>query len=333
MQYNKKFIKTKDFFLSVIRDAPNGIIAVDLQGNITIVNNRAITLLNLENIAGNLLEMKIFELLSDLNEVKAHLEKCLSQNSKNFYVEEVNYNNRHLSIKGRKISGGMVISIVDNTTIKESKYIALNSLMEGQELERKRLAREIHDGIGPILSTVKMNLANIEGDVENLMPDLKEKFQKSYKLIDEAAGDLRSISHNLMPKVLSDFGLSEALETLCEKIDAARSVNIDFINVGLDHRLNEVTELGLYRISQELLNNTLKYAQATKVTLQLIKRDETIRLMYEDDGIGFYPDSVASGIGLMNIENRARALAGQSVVDSRPGKGMTATIEIPINKK
>ena len=333
MQYNRKFIKTKDFLLSVIRDAPNGIIAFDLEGNITIVNNRAITLLNLENMARTLLEMKIFELLSELDEVKARIQKNLTQEKKNFNIEEVYHYNRYLSFKGRKISGGMVISIVDNTSIKESKYIALNSLMEGQELERKRLAREIHDGIGPILSTVKMNLANIEGDVDNINPELKEKFQKSYEMIDDAAGDLRSISHNLMPKVLSDFGLNEALETLCEKIDATRSVDVDFINSGLFYRLNEVTELGLYRISQELLNNTLKYAKAKKVILQLIKRDETIRLMYEDDGIGFFPEKVNRGIGLMNIENRATALAGQAIIDSMPGKGMTATIEIPLNLK
>jgi len=333
MHYNKKFIKTKDFLLSVIRDAPNGIIAFDLEGNITIANNNAIILLGLESIAGNLLEMKIFDILTDLEEVKIRIQKCLAKDRKNFNIEEVFFQNKYLGFKGRKISGGMVVSVADNTSIKESKYIALNSLMEGQELERKRLARDIHDGIGPILSTVKMNLANIEDDIVNPAPILKEKFRRSYQMIDEAAGDLRSISHNLMPKVLSDFGLSEALETLCEKIDATRSINVEFINTGLYDRLDEVTELGLYRICQELINNTLKYAHAKKVTLQLIKRNEAIRLMYEDDGIGFDPEKVTNGIGLMNIENRARALAGQSVIDSRPDKGMTATIEIPINKQ
>lgn len=332
MRYNKKFIRTKDFLLSVIRDAPNGIIAIDLEGNITIVNNNAITFLKLESEVDRLLEMKIFEVLSDLEEVKLRIQKCLSKDRKNFNIEEIFYHNKYLGIKGRKISGGMVISIADNTSIKESKYIALNSLMEGQELERKRLARDIHDGIGPILSTVKMNIANIEGDIELLNPDLKEKFRKSYDMIDEAAGDLRSISHNLMPKVLSDFGLSEALETLCEKIDATKSVNVAFINTGLDNRLDEVTELGLYRISQELINNTLKYAQAKNITLQLIRRYEAIHMMYEDDGIGFNPEVTYRGIGLMNIENRAKALAGQTVIDSRPGKGMTASVEIPINK-
>jgi signal transduction histidine kinase len=225
----------------------------------------------------------------------------------------------------------MIVTIDDITSIKEAEYNALNSLLEGQEYERKRLAREIHDGIGPILSTLKMNLANIEGDVENLIPELREKFKKSYEMIDEASNDLRSISHNLMPKVLSDFGLVEALETFCEKINVTINLEIDFINTGLSERLDVVTELGLYRITQELVNNTLKHAKANKITIQLIKRENTIQLMYEDNGIGFDSIMASDGMGLFNIENRTKALAGRVTVDSQKNNGMTAIIEIPLS--
>ena len=147
-------------------------------------------------------------------------------------------------------------------------------------------------------------------------------------MIDQAADDLRTISHNLMPKVLSDFGLVEAIDSLCDKIDEA-GLRVEFISTGIEKRLNKVSELSLYRITQELINNTLKYGQATKITVQLIKRDQSIRLMYEDDGKGFDLNSISKGLGLMNIENRAKALAGQVTFDSQPIQGMTAIIDIP----
>jgi signal transduction histidine kinase len=328
---NKGFTETNDFLLSVIGGAPYGIIAINLHGNITIANGQALTCLDMKMKVRDLVEMEILDVIDELHELKNKVEQCLVKGRKDFDLEEVYYHEKYLAFRGRKILDGMIISIADVTSVKASKYAALNSLLEGQEQERKRLASEIHDGIGPILSTVKMSLASIEGDVENINHELGEKFRKSYEMIDEAASDLRSISHNLMPKVISDFGLSEALETLCEKVNATKNLKVDFINSGLTQRLDETTELGLYRISQELINNTLKYAQAKKITIQLMLRDDTIQLMYEDDGKGFYPDAISKGIGLMNIENRTRALAGHLHIDSQPGRGMTAAIEVPIN--
>lgn len=330
---NRGFTETNDFLLSVIGGAPYGIIAIDLEGNITIANSQALSHLDLKMKVSDLVELEILDIVVELEELKIKIENCLTRGRKDFDIEEIHHHGKYLAFKGRKILDGMILSISDITSIKESKYAALNSLLEGQELERKRLAREIHDGIGPILSTVKMNLSSIESDVQNTNHHLEEKFRKSYQMIDEAADDLRSISHNLMPKVLSDFGLVDALETLCEKIDETKSVNVHYIHTGLTDRLDEVTELGLYRICQELINNSLKYAQAKKITLQLTKRESGIQLMYEDDGKGFYTDAVRHGIGLLNIDNRAKALTGLFTLDSQPGKGMTATIEIPLNQK
>ena len=331
MTYDKEHIDNHEFLLSVIEEAPYGLIAIDLDGVITIANDQSLQLLNLENSAAELAGMNIVEVIAEIEAVKTKVSNCLNKKRKKFDLEEVFYNESYLTFRGRKIHNGMIITIADISTIKEAKHAALSSLLEGQEQERKRLAREIHDGIGPILSTLKMNLSNIEGDVENLSHELGDKFRKSYEMIDEAANDLRSISHNLMPKVLSDFGLIDALETLCEKINDTKGIEVSFINSGLYERLDEVTELALYRIAQELINNTLKYAQANKITLQIIRRELNIQLMYEDDGKGFSPEMVSQGIGLMNIENRAKALAGEVVIDSHPERGMTATIEIPLN--
>jgi signal transduction histidine kinase len=227
----------------------------------------------------------------------------------------------------------MIITIADITNVKLTEFLSLNSMLEGQEMERKRLAREIHDGIGPQLSTLKMKLAGIESDLQKTSAETKDQFAKSYGLIDEVADDLRSISHNLLPKVLIDFGLTEALESLIDKIHGTKNIDISFISSIPKKRLHHVLELGIYRICQELTNNTLKHANAKKITLQLIQVDKLMRLTYEDDGVGFVRPDQSQGLGLMNIESRVKAFGGELNIDSVPGKGMTATMEIPINKK
>lgn len=331
MSSHKGFTGSKDFLHAIIEGAPYGIIAIDPQGTITIANAQALLLLDLDTSVQQVLHTNILDVLGDMDELTRQIRKSLNKGLTVFDLEEFFRKGKHLALRGRKIKEGMIITIADISSIKESEHMAMNALLEGQEQERKRLAREIHDGIGPILSTVKMNLSGIEDEIETLNHSLGEKFRKSYSMIDEAANDLRSISHNLMPKLLSDFGLVEALETHCEKINDTKGIKVDFIHSGKIYRLDMVTELALYRISQELINNTLKYAMAKKITLQLIKRDTNIQLMYEDDGQGFSYQKVDKGLGLMNIENRAKALAGEVVIDSQPGKGMTATIEIPLN--
>lgn len=319
-----------DFMTTLTKALPFGILVIDFEGNITFANRRALgyfdTDLGLHTIIGTHLP----EIIGRFGELHVRVQKYLNTGWKEFNIEGNIDNTIYLMFRGRKIKSGVVISIQDITATKESKYAALSSLLEGQEQERKRLAREIHDGIGPTLSTLKMNLANIQGDIENIDATLDQKFQRSYQMIDEAADELRTISHNLMPKVLSDFGLVEAIDSLCDKIDEA-GLRVEFISIGLEERLNKVSELGLYRITQELINNTLKYGQAKKITVQLIKRDTGIRLMYEDNGKGFDHKSISKGLGIMNIENRAKALAGRVIFDSQPSQGMTCIVDVPLS--
>lgn len=331
MAYNKEVAETHEFLLSIIESTPYGILTVNPDGDITIANSQALSHLGLKWNLNEIIGRNIKEVIDEPRELKMIINNRLDKGIRDFDLKEVSLEEKFLTCRGRKISSGMIITIADITSIKESEYNSLKSMLEGQELERKRLAREIHDGIGPILSTLKMNLANIEGDIENLNHELSEKFRKSYLMIDEASDDLRSISHNLMPRVLSDFGLIDALETLCDKINTTKNLEISFINSGLRGRLDEVTELGLYRISQELISNSLKHSQAKKITLQLIKRESTLRLTYEDNGIGFDLAKNNDGIGLINIENRAKALSGQVIIDTQQNRGMTATVEIPLS--
>lgn len=327
---NRNYTETHDFLLSIIGSAPYGIITIDLGGYITIANNQAVQLLGLELTVNELVECEILEVLNEVPEIHRQVEECLTKGRKNFELEEIHLGEKYLTCTGRKILDGLILTFADITSIKESEINSLNSLLEGQEQERKRLAREIHDGVGPTLSTIKMNLTSIEDQLGSTDDSISDRFRKSYEMIDEVANDIRSISHNLLPKVLTDFGLKDALQTLCEKIEYTRQLSVDFYSRGLEKRMDEVTELGLYRICQELMNNTIKYAEAKKVTIQLFKRENEISLMYEDDGKGFYPDAVSKGLGMSNINNRIKALGGQVHIDSQPGRGMTVNVSVPL---
>lgn len=224
------------------------------------------------------------------------------------------------------------LSIVRDITVRrEMENSLMHAFVEGQEKERKRIAEELHDGIGPLLSTVKLNLEMLAGEDSSREFD-RQRYENARSLLNAAANELRDISHNLMPSGLLDFGLKAALADLCTKIQATSKFALRFNALDADQRLVDRVELALYRIAQELLNNIIKHAQPQEVTLQLIRRDGKVLLMAEDDGVGFPAtrDGYLPGLGLKNIEARVKALDGKFVLDSSPGGGTLISIEIPV---
>ena len=151
-------------------------------------------------------------------------------------------------------------------------------------------------------------------------------------MLDEASTELRNISHNIMPATLSKLGLEAALQNLIGKIAAHSNIQINFTTHGLENRIEEITEMSIYRIVLELINNIVKHAAAKKVTLQLIKYPTYINLVIEDNGVGFNFEKIMEekkGIGMGNIFSRVDYLKGTIEIDSLPGKGTTVIIEIP----
>jgi len=208
-----------------------------------------------------------------------------------------------------------------------------NAIVTTQDQERKRIAQDIHDSLGSVLSAAKLKLSSLEESKKNLSPDQLEKYQTSLDLLDEASAELRNISHNIMPATLSKLGLEAALQNLINKIAAHSNMQVNFTAHGFEDRLEETTEMSIYRIILELINNIVKHAAAKKLTIQLIKYPAYINLMIEDDGQGFdYHKAFEEkkGIGLGNIASRVEYLNGTLEVDSATGKGTTVIIEIPI---
>jgi signal transduction histidine kinase len=326
----KKFSVSKDLLYEVLEKTPFGIIVFSKNGLIHWINEQTLNILDLHNSESEIIGKGILEVIHHPYDLTSRIRDFVSGKIGKFDMEGIFIKSKYLTIRGRTTKKGLIVTIADITMIKEAELQSLNSMLEGQELERQRLSREIHDGIGPLLSALKINLSSIEGDLDSAQVEAVSIFENAYQLIDQVSDDLRSISHNLTPKVLIDFGLQEALGALKEKMNFSKNMKLTVLFTDIPSHLDQVYELGIYRICQELINNTLKHAKASKTALQLINSNEMLRIIYEDDGIGFEIDQVKRGLGLANIENRIKALGGEWSVDSMPGKGMTATIEIPM---
>ena len=213
---------------------------------------------------------------------------------------------------------------------KEKKILSLASMIEGQEAERTRIAKDLHDGLGGLLSTVKAHFSIIQQQVKQL--EEINVYGKTTEMIDNAVEEVRRISHNLMPVALRLEGLSSAIEEIAEQLRMVHNINVDFEVSNLEGRFDENREVFVYRIIQEATNNIIKHAQAKNVLIQISKFDKELNLVIEDDGKGFeMSDEMASlGIGLKSMQSRVEHLKGTFDIDSKKGTGTTITVNIPL---
>jgi two-component system, chemotaxis family, CheB/CheR fusion protein len=194
----------------------------------------------------------------------------------------------------------------------------LKAVLQTQEAERKRISEALHNGLGQLLYAAKLNLDHLEPK----QAGHKEVKEQVNKLLDQAIASTRSISFELTPSILRDFGLKTAIEELVSRLESP-SLKITYDLDGLDERLDELIEISLYRIIQELLNNVMKHAGATEAHIELENKKDQIYLRVQDNGSGFKEDKTAigKGLGLSSMRNRVKLLEGKLKVDSRPGKG------------
>ncbi len=209
--------------------------------------------------------------------------------------------------------------------------------VQAQEDERRRIAREIHDGLGQMLTAIKFNLEILE-DAITAGKEERERIDDMKNLLDSVMKEAREISYNLMPSVLDDFGLAPALQLLSEQFANRTDIKVQFQAHGITERLDPNLEIGLYRIAQESLNNVSKHAKATEVNLQIISRSDGIRLVIEDNGKGIttQPSLIRAtgkgGMGLPGMRERASSIGGTLTIDSTPNNGTLITVEVPIIK-
>lgn len=210
---------------------------------------------------------------------------------------------------------------------EEKKLMAAKLLVEGQEEERKRIATELHDGLGVLLSATKMQFSTIL----DTSPGNEEIIKKATKMLEQASGDVRKISHNMMPGLLTKLGLYEAVEDLFEDINDHEKLKARCLIAEDLKRFPENQEIMLYRIIQEMVNNTLKYAEAKNILLEIRVHNDMLDIIYTDDGKGFEVEKMleSKSIGLKSIQSRVNFLNGKLALDSKPGAGVKYEIRIP----
>ena len=250
----------------------------------------------------------------------------------------------HLQKDGRKINvelSAAEIKFADNsyrlvlsndvTEQKKMQEKIIQSVIEGEDRERERIARELHDGLGQYLVAANMNFQSVQNDTKKLPAKRQDQFRTGLSLLNDALSETRSIAHNLMPKAIADYGLAAALQNLLH--DLEKSTDIDFI---FDHnledlRLEDNAEVNLYRILQEAISNAVQHANCSSIRTSLYYRGNTLKVEIVDDGMGMELEEhhKEKGLGLNSIQNRVKTLNGSIKFESERGEGMRIGITIP----
>jgi len=211
----------------------------------------------------------------------------------------------------------------------------INAIIDTEINERKRFAKDLHDGLGPLLSTVKLYVNELK-DKKIKVKERDELVTMVTQLVDDAISNARETANNLMPTVIKNYGLVSAVNSFITKINLLNKYEIKFKAIPSDIKLDLTLETSFYRIIKELVNNTIKHANAKKIDIVLSLKNNVLSLSFADDGIGFNMEQVSnshvSGLGLNNITNRVHLLNGKVDFNTAKGKGLKVDIEIDLDK-
>lgn len=225
------------------------------------------------------------------------------------------------------------IKQVENKTRDQEKAL-LNAIIQTEERERRRFANEIHDGLGPLLSTIKMSVSSLSSVETN--PESLSVIKNTNLIISEAIKSVQEISNNLSPHVLSNFGLAKAVRNFVNKINQTKVLDISYQTNVMDVRYPTSLEIVVYRSVCELLNNSIKHSGASKVMVDLFSEGGFLEVDYQDNGVGFDSDSLFVdekdiGSGYFNMLSRIKSIKGKLEVVSKKNEGVSVHIKLPLN--
>ena len=207
---------------------------------------------------------------------------------------------------------------------------ATEAVLKGEEQERTRLAKDLHDSLGGMLSGIKYSMNAMKGNLI-MTPENTLTFERSMDMLDSSIKEMRRVAHNMMPETLVKFGLDTALNDYCNDINQSGALKINYQSIGIKEiSIEQTTAIAIYRIVQELINNIIKHAAASLAVVQLAKTDNQLTLTVEDDGKGFDSSILekSKGMGWSNIQNRVEFLKGKVDVHSVDGKGTSVLVEM-----
>ena len=220
----------------------------------------------------------------------------------------------------------------DITDQRKAEERAISAIIEGEERERQRIAKELHDGLGQYLSASNMNLKSVYEDLENIPDYLEKTFETGLDFLDHAISETRNISQNLMPKAIQDYGLELAAQSLVNHLQTTHDIKFHLYTNISDAEISDKKQINLYRILQEALNNAIRHAGASKVDIQIVYSDHEVLMTVEDNGKGFDTNNPnAEGIGIPSIRTRVGAMSANLDIVSSREKGTQISVVVPVN--
>jgi len=221
---------------------------------------------------------------------------------------------------------------LDAARLNKKEELAGRTL-QAEVNERMRISRDIHDSLGQYLGLCKLQVSRLKNNGSSKINKNTESVDSAIHMIDQSIAELRSIIHNLSPAVLHEKGLQEAIKEMADRMRQSRSIDIHLDIAGMINQLDYMTENTVYRVMQEVMNNIIKHAEAHAIDIQMIRNDEDLTIMIEDDGVGFEVDKVSKSRGLHNIYARIENIDGKVYIDSKKERGTIITIIVPIKAK
>jgi len=273
------------------------------------------------------------------------MERAVMHKSKANGIEKESYwDNYSVPLKNEAGDIASFIQVARNITDQkradEHIHTLTQQLMKAQESERQMISRELHDRVGQDLSTLKIGLDTLIDNQPGVLPETRQRVWELSKMLQGSIMAIRDISYDLRPPSLDQLGLVQTLLQYCKDFSEKTGLSVDFTSAGMEHlRLDFDTEINLYRLIQEGLNNIKKHAYANRVTIRLISSFPKIILRIEDDGKGFDLEKRLitaqneKRMGLRSMKERVSLLNGAMRIQSHPGKGTKILIEVPYEEK
>lgn len=289
-----------------------------------------------ECIGKSLLNFKLFKFPGDLNNFLIELDKNKKALNHEYCFQiksgELRYGLLSAVLIEINYETCIIANILDMTEYKKLENQIIVSAIQAEETERSRIASDLHDGLGPLLSSCKLLLYTLEEEVP--MIKLNPICKKIYNTLDLSISSLKEISYNISPNILRDYGLIHAIRSYIDNLNNLKNLKIIF-NSNVVNRFNNKFESNVFHIVKELINNTLKYADANIIVLILKIQKAKLSINYLEDGKGFdYEKIIATthGAGLKNIQMRVKSLNGEVKIETKPNQGFSSIIEIEIKE-
>jgi PAS domain S-box-containing protein len=345
--------QAEERFRLVVEAAPSGMVIVDQEGRIVLVNSRTEELFGYErkDLLGQPVEILVPELSREshltlrtdffnhaqVRQMGAGRElQGLRRDGSRFPVE--------IGLSPIDIGAGMWVlaSVLDTTERRRAERALQESrqelralagrLFRAQEEERKRIARELHDDLSQTVALLAFDTSSLVLAPPAELGEMKKSLHKLQSRIADLSTDIRQIAHQLHPSILEDVGLGAALRELCEEFSARETIPVVFEQEALQETLPVDVAACLYRVAQEALHNIQKHARASHIWLTVGGTAESIRLGIQDDGVGFGSEA-GQGLGIISMKERVRLVEGEFSINSQPGKGTRLTVSVPLPRR